>query len=431
MTKQLPVTMEELYALKPKAIWRQFWNEHWSFWAICGYLIIEYVRPQTIIPALDILPWALLFLLMSLIGTMIDPSVKWVKVPANKWMVLYLFVVLLSIISADYKDWSYKNLDAIYTWVIIYFLIVHIVNTPKRLFLFLGVFVVASFKMSLALAIVWAQRGFAYTDWGLMGPPGFFQNSGELAIQMSVFFPIAYAIAIKLKPYVPKWAFYVLALMPVTAAMVVLGASSRGGQLALAVQVLMMFYRKIFRLKTLVPLAIVIAAAFHFLPDEQKQRFSETGSDKTSIQRLNYWKGGWEMLNEHPVLGVGYFNFPPYFQDHYRNLVLYEHAQLPHNILVQVGAELGYAGLLAYGMLILNSFILKRKMVSTGEMSFGFMEALPSALNISIMGFLVAGQFVSVVYYPFMWIHLAFVSAAINILARKDPRQVKTKRALY
>jgi O-antigen ligase len=414
MAKQPPVTMEELYALKPKAIWRQFWSEHWSFWMICGYLFVEYVRPQSIIPAIDFLPWASLFLMLSLIGAVLDPSVKWVKAPANKWMILYLVVVFLSIIGADYKDWSYKYLDQIYTWVIIYFLIINIVNTPKRLFIFLGVFVIASFKISLSLAMVWAQRGFAFTTWGLQGPPGFFMNSGELAIQMSVFFPIAYVIALKLRPYLPKWGFYILALMPVTAAMVILGASSRGGQLALAVQMLLMFHKQIFRLKTLVPVAIAFAVAFHFLPEEQKQRFSETGTDKTSLQRLYYWEGGWEMLNTHTLLGVGYFNFPPNFQAMYPDRVLYASAQLPHNILVQVGSELGYVGLLVYTMLLINSFFSGRN-PEGGVVESDLMARLPWAFNISIVGFFVAGQFVSVVYYPFLWVHLAIMMVLRNI----------------
>lgn len=415
MAKSPPVTMEELYALKPKAIWRQFWSEHWSFWMICGYLFVEYVRPQSIIPAIDILPWASLFILLSLIGAVIDPSVKWVSASASKWMVLYLVIVFLSITGADYRDWSYRMLDRIYTWVIIYFLIISIVNTPKRLFIFLAVFVIASFKISLGLAIVWAQRGFAFTDWGLQGPPGFFTNSGELAIQMSVFFPIGYIIATRLKSYVSKKIFYILALMPVTAAMVILGASSRGAQLALAAQLLIMFYKQIFRIKTLIPVVIIFAAAFHFLPEEQKQRFSESGTDKTSQQRLHYWKGGWEMLNEHPLLGVGYYNFPPYFQDHYRHLVLYERAQLPHNIFVQVGAELGYAGLIVYLMLMLNSFFSAKKMRVVPKNCPDLMTRLPWALNVSIVGFFVAGQFVSVVYYPFLWIHLAIIAVLGNI----------------
>jgi O-antigen ligase len=415
MAKLPPVTMEELYALKPKAIWRQFWSEHWSFWMICGYLFVEYVRPQQIVPALDFLPWASLFILLSLIGAFVDPTVKWVKASASKWILLYLVVVLLSIIGAAFKDWSFRKLEWIYTWVIIYFLIINIVNTRKRLFIFLGVFVVASFKISFGLALVWAKRGFAFTNWGLQGPPGFFENSGELAVQMSVFFPVAYLIAVRLRPYVPKWVFCILLLMPVTAAMVILGASSRGAQLALAVQLVLMFHKQIFRLKTIIPIIILFSVLFQFLPDEQKQRFSETGTDKTSQQRIYYWEAGWEMLNSNPLLGVGYFNFPPTFNRYHSDKILFGYAQLPHNILVQVGADLGYIGLFVYFMLIKTSFIASKKNSKPEGGASDFFSSLPWAMNISIIGFYVAGQFVSVVYYPFMWIHIALASCFINI----------------
>ncbi len=407
--------MDDFYALRIKSIWAYFRGENFSFWMICCYLFVEYVRPQSIIPALDILPWASVFVLLALVGSFMDRTVKWVKAPASKWMVAYFIVVLLSSANAQHPNISWQYLNLFYTWLVIYFLIINIVNTQKRLFIFLGIFVISSFKISLSLAITWAQRGFAFTDWGLMGPPGFFQNSGELAIQMSVFFPIAYLIAAKLKPYVSRWVFYILALMPITAAMVVLGASSRGGQVALAIQLILMFYKQLFRIKTLIPVAIVFVLIFNFLPDAEKQRFSESGKDKTSLQRLNYWRGGREMLDDYPVLGVGYFNFPSYFEAHYRHLMLYPQAQLPHNIFVQVGSELGYSGLFVYSILITKCFFWRKQQYRGMADDHDFLGSLPWALNISIVGFFVAGQFVSVVYYPFMWIDLALVAVLKNI----------------
>ena len=118
------------------------------------------------------------------------------------------------------------------------------------------------------------------------------------------------------------------------------------------------------------------------------------------------------MLNDHPVFGVGYFNFPRYFEARYSHLKLYPQAQLPHNIFIQVGADLGYTGLLIYFVLIKNCFFWGKNKPGTEDM----LGRLPSALNMSFLGFLLAGQFVSVVYYPFMWIHLALLGAVKNIL---------------
>ena len=50
--------MHQLYQLKPTALWQAFRKESLSYWLICFYLFLEYVRPQTIYPAIDVLPWA-------------------------------------------------------------------------------------------------------------------------------------------------------------------------------------------------------------------------------------------------------------------------------------------------------------------------------------------------------------------------------------
>src|SRR5690606_6972216 len=237
-----------------------------------------------------------------------------------------------------------------------------------------------------------------------------FQNSGELAIQMCVFFPIAYVAATKLKPYVSKRIFYILALMPVTAAMTILGSSSRGGQLALLVQIFLIFNRQIFKPRILIVLVVIGASLFALLPEEQKERFSSAGEDRTSQQRLNYWERGLEMLNERPLLGIGYFNFPSYFERYHSDAMLYPRAELPHNIFVQVGAELGYSGLAVYLVLIFHCIV--RRFRAGDDVAppprQDLVAALPLAFNLSFLGFLAAGQFVSVVYYPFMWISLAF-----------------------
>ena len=294
-------------------------------------------------------------------------------------------------------------------------------TTPQRLLFFLAIFCVASFKLSFSLALTWAKRGFSFSSWGLMGPPGFFQNSGELAIQMAVFWPVALGVAIALKPYISVWKYRVLMLMPVTAGMVILGASSRGGQLALAIQVLMRFYRQIFRFKVLVGVVAVVTLGWTFLPDEQKQRFSESGSDKTSQQRLLYWENGYEMLNDYPMTGVGYFNFRPYFTDYYPEDMLYPHAELAHNIFIQVAADLGYPGLVIYVCLILSCLLMMSNLIKRMLQREAALPLLPiiQGFNISFVGFLVAGQFVSVVYYPFMWVHLALSAAVYNIFWEK------------
>jgi O-antigen ligase len=155
------------------------------------------------------------------------------------------------------------------------------------------------------------------------------------------------------------------------------------------------------------------------LPDEQKQRFSEMGEDKTSQQRLLYWENGWQMMFEHPGLGVGYFNFIPYYESYYREDMLYPTAQLPHNIFVQVGTDSGFTGLVIYLLIIVYTFIIMRALAKEQSEKVSMEVSLATSFNYSLIGFIVAGQFVTVAYYPFLWIHLAMTVSLKNIAEKR------------
>lgn len=411
---------EDLYSLNIGKTWRYFKSESFAFWMICAYLFFEYVRPQSIYPAIDFLPWTQLTVIGALIGCFADRTVRWVSSSVNVLLILFLVTILMSSVFAYFPSISFRKLENYYLWVIIYFLIINIVNTRKRFFIFLCVFLVASFKISLSLAIVWAKRGFSFTDWGLSGPPGFFQNSGELAIQMLVFWPIAWAFAYSLKPHISKTWYWLLMLMPITAIMVILGASSRGGQLALVVQLVVMNYRTVFKPKVLISCGIALVLLWTFLPEEQKDRFRTMGEDRTSQQRILYWENGIEMIKEHPFLGVGYFNFVPYFERYYSDDVLFNRAELPHNIIVQVGTDTGVIGLLIFIILIVSAFRKSKNFrIHRCENN---QKLIGICANISLVGFLVAGQFVTVTYYPYLWIHLALLVSFQNSFINRSER---------
>jgi len=407
------ISEEDIYALKFRAIWQYLKGESFAFWMICGYLFFEYVRPQSIYPVIDFLPWTQITIIGAFLGCFTDKTVNWVSSTINKLLLIFFLVILVSSFFAYFPEISFRNLDKYYLWLVIYFLVISIVNTRKRLFIFLCIFLIASFKISLSLSITWAMRGFSFTDWGLKGPPGFFENSGELAIQMLVFWPISWAFAYMIKPYISKRVFRVLLLMPISAIMVILGASSRGAQLALVIQILFMNYKSVFKPKVLFSLAASLIMIWSFLPEEQKARFEAMGEDRTSQQRLLYWENGIQMIQDNPFLGVGYFNFSQYFEVYFSGDVLFQRAELPHNILIQVGTDVGLIGLSVFLLILLSAFKVTKKINAARACCYDH-EHIARCFNISLLGFLVAGQFVTVTYYPFLWIHLALVVSLIN-----------------
>ena len=392
--------------------------ESFAFWMICFYIFFEYFRPQGIFPIIDFLPWAQIFIMLSALGWILDGQKQWVSNPANKWMLLFFIVILASSYLGFRPDISFNHLANFYTWLIIYFLIINIVTTEKRFIIFLLIIFAASFKMSLFGARTWAMRGFSFTKWGISGPVGYFQNSGELAIQMLVFAGLSYYFYLFCSPYLTKWRRRILLLFPVTAAMTVIAASSRGSQIGLVVQIYQVFIKGKVSFKSIALVATIVTAGYWLMPDEQMERFSSMGEDKTSQQRLLYWENGWEMIKEHPALGVGYFNFIPYYEQYYPDDILHWHAELPHNIFIQVGTDVGFTGLIIYLVLVLQVFLNARKirkMELTAGREGSLLYQLSKGIEVGFIGFLIAGQFVTVGYYPFMWIHLALVVAMCNV----------------
>jgi O-antigen ligase len=175
-----------------------------------------------------------------------------------------------------------------------------------------------------------------------------------------------------------------------------------------------MFRKSIFRLRPLIGIIILSVSIYYLLPQEQKDRFNQAGDDKTSEQRLLYWEHGWEMMKDYPFTGVGYFNFIPYYEAHYSYDMLYPRAQLPHNIFIQVGTDAGFIALFFFLLLILYSFYLSMRIYGAKGASARD-RFFAAGLGYGVLGFLIAGQFVTVSYYPFFWVHLAFIVAHRNI----------------
>ncbi|WP_334013431.1 O-antigen ligase family protein [Alteromonas sp. S167] len=412
--------VENFWFLKLKPLWAYFKSESLAFKAISAYMFVEYFRPQSIFPIIDFLPWAQLFLCVALVSVFSDKKadMNWTRL--HTVILLFAVSIHLSFLVAFDIDSSKRNYKFFIQWIIVFFLVSSIVTNRERFYSFFLVIFLCSLKIAFGTTRIWVSRGFSFTTWGLTGPPGYFQNSGELAILMLTLFPLGYYLFRYHAKDLNKLEKIVLFLATICPALTILGASSRGAQIALGVQLVIIFWKKLYKPKSLLLLAIVIWLGFNFLPDEQKQRFSEIGEDKTSIQRQLYWKNGWEMMKDHPVLGVGFYNFVPYYNTYYRHDILYSSAQLPHNIFVQIGTDGGFLSLFFYVGILLLSVTYRFPLKQINSVSDKILYAIWKGNRLSIIGFIIAGQFVSVGYYPFLWICLGIQVGITNSIKSRQ-----------
>lgn len=402
--------MAPLYALSPAAIFKQLRAEHVSFWLICFYLLFEYVRPQTIYPAINFFPWSAFFAAGALLSSFSDRASKVSSNTVSKLIVFYGLVVLLSSIFAYNPSRSFEHLSDYFNWLIIYFAIVRTVKSRTRYFIFFLLYMLCNFKMSQHGFRSWVGMGFKFDIDGIGGSPGWFQNSGEFGIQLCIFTPLIVAFTLAVKSYCSKLIRLGIYAAPITAIASVVGSSSRGALVGLVLSGLWSIKTSKYFIRTLLAGGLILGLIYIAIPPESKERFESSGQDKTSIHRLDRWKKGWETMKEHPLLGIGHKNWELYYSEHLNYGV--PGTPLVHNIFVESGTEHGFLGLGTLVFIFISMFKVTRRIRAIArQQSDTFSIYIAHGLDAANIGLIVSASFVTVLYYPYVWIQAAFVSS--------------------
>lgn len=383
-------------------------NQDVGFYLVCAYIVFSYVRPQAIYPALNFLPWTQLCILFGLAVATFRREIKFGS--AGFSLLMFVIVIWLSSLFSQNSEYSFSKLDVILVFFAEVIFFISCIKTGRQLQLILGVFFLGMLKMSLFGAKTWVLRGFGFTKWGIAGPAGFFSNSGEFSLLMAMVFVLSIGFLIG----IGKHKSYLLVL-PITAIMTVLGASSRGSQLAIIFGVLFMLYcYKKFSFKYLLILGLVFYGAISLMPQEQIDRFRNMGSDSTSQSRMKYWSAGWDMMKEYPWLGVGYFGFAQHYHAYYKKTdpddYLSNRMEVSHNSFVEVGSTTGFTGLAVYLIILgliwrYSDLTLRNSKNGEGRVWLAdFAIGIKSALIVYVFG----SSFMSVAFYPYIYLMLMF-----------------------
>jgi O-antigen ligase len=411
----------KLWRLKIRDLWRFLTRQPLSFWLICFYLFIEYVRPQQVWPVLDVAPWGELAIYGSLAALLFEGGIPRLRGTLAWLYLLFVAVVLASSFAAVRPSDSWEMISLPLSWFLIFLLITNIVTTERRWLVFMLSFLLYSFKMSQHGFRTWASIGFGFQSWGATGGPGWFHNSGEFGIQMCVFFPLSVAFFMALRQYWDRWRLILFVAMPVTAVASMIASSSRGALVGGAAVLAWMVLRSKYRVRGTIYGVLAMALVIVLVPEEQKARFEVAGEDNTSIARITRWKNGVEIAQEYPFLGIGYENWYSY------NLNRYGRGGLPHNHFIEAWSELGYLGLFSFLSLIFGTVWVnwgtRRIVRHLGERG-RFIHEMAHGLDGALIGYLVSGFFVTVLHYPYFWINLALV-VSLRICAVESARSRK------
>jgi O-antigen ligase len=422
------ISPERYLSIDVKAIWRQLKQEPFHFWLFCGYLIFEYVRPQQIYPFIDIIPWAKLLVLGTLIGTFLAKEEAPPSTPLAKYYWGLMLAVFLSCVFAEFPGYSFSKFFEAFNWLIIFYLFIRIVTSRFRFFIVLLLILLASYKMSQHAAISWARRGFTFERWGIAGGAGFFGNAADLGVQMLLVLPLSIVFYQVCHTYWGRFKKILFLLFPLTVLMAIIATGERNTLVGLAGMCLVFVLTQKNRLKNIILISIFAAVFIAAMPQELKDRFDTIGKDNTSLSRITYWKRGIDFFKEHPIVGIGYYNWIPYYVKYHPGESLrQDHQEIAHSTPIIVLAELGVLGFIFYYCIAVRMILLNIRSSKIARLdNERLWESIPFGLNIGIIGFLGASIFITVTFYPFLFIHASLTAALHNVLI-KERRAITEK----
>ncbi len=426
-----------------RTLFHDFRREHLAFLVLCVYLVFEFNRLHLIYSGLDVIPWGKTLLFAGIVLAFTDARFKLPSLAEISPMAFFSLAVLLSMAFAYSPAYSLNAWVDFFGWFVVVILFASVINSRKRLLLIMTVYFLSHLKMAQHGFRSWAGSGFGFSSWGVTGSPGWFQNSGEFAMQMGVFLPLVLAY---IATYQRDWSigvrvfFYLFAMM---AAASIVASNSRGGVLGLVIVGLWCLAYSRQRIKAFALVTVMAALVYIVMPPEFKARFETAGTDRTSVSRMTYWEYGKEAVRDNPVTGVGYKNWRLWVIDRHPELIGFigarDRVEVIHNTYLEAATELGLLGLAAYGAILAQILLLNRQTRRIAlKRNDRFLASTAAGLNGSLIVFMVPSYFMSVLYYPTVWFLLAFTLCASAICRRegsegaapREPMPPRKKRSI-
>jgi len=309
-----------------------------------------------------------------------------VRVPWAWWvgpLLLYIAVAIVSATSAASPVLSLKEILKLGELLVTYLLVLTYIDTPARLRRLLLLLVLAAVSQALyGLLQTFAHVGPAsFVRAGALRASGTFDQPNPFAGYLNFTLPLLFAGVITGVPVVGRLtrpAFVILGAA-------LLASGSRGAYLALIAALVVMALIYVPRARILIYVggaalfalaagtvlglapASITTAALDLFGVSNIDVANPTPQDWPTAERLAHQLAGLRMFADRPILGVGIGNYP----------AAYAHYQLAgpwgnplghaHNYYINIAAEAGIAGLLAFLIALAAAFVIVARLYRRAE----------------------------------------------------------------
>ncbi|MGO4381848.1 putative O-glycosylation ligase, exosortase A system-associated [Pseudoduganella sp. RAF53_2] len=270
------------------------------------------------------------------------------------------------------------------------------------------------------------RNGGQYRVWGPSGT--FIDGNNEIALALIMIVPLMMYFI----PSIPnKWGRRGMWASIGLCALASLASYSRGAAIAMAAMVLFLWMKS--SNKAVLGAIIVVAAplVLVFMPEQWHSRIDTINTyeqDSSAMGRINAWQMAMNLAAERPLTGGGFEIYDPQVFQKYAPIPEDVHAA--HSIYFQVLGEHGYVGLLIYLLLYFYTWRCGTWVIrhAAHVPSLDWATRLARMIQVSIIGFMVGGAFLSLAYFDVPY-YLMMAMVAIRELVAKQLNERRTEAA--
>lgn len=389
-------TQQSIYADKSNN------NTSWFFFMIL-YLFIDLGRPQDMIPIGFLRP-GMISILILVSFLIFGSKDKLFNASQIKLVCYFILLTAVYIPFARNNFFAYNTTKSMLLFLPFIFSCIICLDSIDRLRKFMFFWILIMNYIAL----------YSLTHSGC-GSGNYFSDENDLALYMNICLPFCYFLFLYEKEKIKKIFFGISGGINLLA---IVKSFSRGGFLGLLSLVIVVWLLSKRKLITLISICL-LGIFLYFIGGERYRAEMSTISteDTTGLARIESWKAGWRMFLDKPW-GVGGNNFLVWFheyQSEYFNRGMWGRAS--HSLWFTLIPELGILGILIYLALLYYNVkdLWLLKDITNKYPSFQYVRYLALAYLTSIMGYFMAGSFLSVLYYPYYWYLTAMIVATRKI----------------
>jgi len=400
------------------------------FLGLLIYFATFVVQPGALFPALSVLHAERAFGVLVLLSMLLKIKFRKVRLsfvhnPINYILLAFLGVMGLSVFTSFWPTQSVNATIDFAKILVFYFLIANLLNNQKRLRIFvweyillIGWVAVSSLEGYFSGNIQFAQ-GIERAQ-GITG-----SDPNSLAVTLALATPFIWYILFAEKS---KWLKLLGIGVLIASLYTIILTGSRSAILGLVTIVFLVWIRSRRKFVSLVIALLIVTITWIVMPEQYKGRYRTILSstygeiDDSSQGRIKAWKAGVRMIFDRPVLGVGAGAFGTAHATGYTPEGKRQSWLQPHNVYIQLLAELGVLGFVIFSALICTIIRHNMKLQKTlrdGSKKKNWNYYLSTAMMTSLGTLFVTGIFGHSLY-RLNWYFIAALTVVLVDFASKE-----------